>query len=426
MSARAVRWVAGLLGCAVAMAGGCGGTGIPRDGGARSDAGAARDVQADATAATDAGGIEAAADAGGIEAAAAGDAPATSETGAADADAASDTPADALSVDAAEAGGPIVCGTAGATDGGDARTDAARGTFAEFPLPIAGSPYFITAGHGKLWFSGSGANAVLSTITTDGCVTDYQPTGYPIIGGAGAIAFAPDGNVWFTQTTTSQVGHIAPDGSSLWELDLPPGTTPLGITLGPDGNFWFAALGSNSIGRITLDGVFTSFPTPTQFSGPQRPANGPDGRLWFAERGPPSKIGAIDPAIGTIEESDVPNNGTPTTAGIDLGPDGNLWFINYRDADGYLVTRLTPSGTFTDFPIAGGTFLSNIATGPDGYLWLTEQDANNIARLSPSTGVVTEYPVPTPDSQPSGITVGPDGNIWFTEARASKIGRFIP
>jgi len=109
-----------------------------------------------------------------------------------------------------------------------------------------------------------------------------------------------------------------------------------------------------------------------------------------------------------------------------LGPDGNLWFINYRDADGCLVTRVTPSGTFTDFPIAGGTFLRNIAVGPDGNLWLTELDANKIARLSPSNGTVIEYPVPTPDSQPSAITAGPDGNIWFTEYRVGRIGRLTP
>ena len=124
--------------------------------------------------------------------------------------------------------------------------------------------------------------------------------------------------------------------------------------------------------------------------------------------------------------SSPPDNGTPTPGRIALGPDGNLWFINYRDADGFLVTRLTPSGTFTDFPIAGGTFMGDITTGPDGNLWLTEQDANKIARLSPSNGIVTEYSVPTPDSQPTGITAGPDGNIWFTEDRASKIGRFTP
>jgi virginiamycin B lyase len=413
----------------VVVAEGCGGSGVPSDGGATRDVGGTRDIEVDATPLPDAGGtrdVEADStpvpDAGGIEADAR-DAPATDDARAADADAAVDTPAG----DAAEAGGPIDCGTAGATDGGDTRTDAAHGTFAEFPLPIAGSaPYFITAGHGKLWFStGGGAFDLFSTITTDGCLTDYPGRADPLVGKASAITFALDGNVWFNQTTLGQIGHIALDGSSLWVFDLPPGSYPLAITLGPDGNLWFANYGTNAIERMTPEGVLTSFPTPTQFSAPSGLTNGPDGRLWFPERSPPAKIGSIDPATGMIEERYVPDNATPSGP-IVLGPDGNIWFINYRDADGYLVTRLTPSGTFTDFPIAGGTSLRNITTGPDGNLWLTEMDANKIARLSPSNGIVAEYTVPTPDCQPSAITTGPDGNIWFTEDRASKIGRFTP
>src|SRR5687767_7975121 len=36
---------------------------------------------------------------------------------------------------------------------------------------------------------------------------------------------------------------------------------------------------------------------------------------------------------------------------------------------------------------------------------------------------ITEFVVPTPNSQPAGITVGPDGALWFTEENGHKIGR---
>src|ERR1700742_2427686 len=36
---------------------------------------------------------------------------------------------------------------------------------------------------------------------------------------------------------------------------------------------------------------------------------------------------------------------------------------------------------------------------------------------------VTEFPIPTAGSLPSGITVGPDGALWFTESGSGKIGR---
>ena len=64
----------------------------------------------------------------------------------------------------------------------------------------------------------------------------------------------------------------------------------------------------------------------------------------------------------------------------------------------------------------------DIVAGPDGNLWFTEKNANKIGRITPQ-GVITEFDVPTPDSQPAAICVGPDGNIWFTESKAGKVGR---
>lgn len=50
------------------------------------------------------------------------------------------------------------------------------------------------------------------------------------------------------------------------------------------------------------------------------------------------------------------------------------------------------------------------------------------SNLSPNgAGMVTEYPIPTPGSQPVGITSGPCGDgtlcLWFTESTGNKIGK---
>lgn len=42
---------------------------------------------------------------------------------------------------------------------------------------------------------------------------------------------------------------------------------------------------------------------------------------------------------------------------------------------------------------------ARIVTGPDGNLWFTESDANKVARISTS-GAITEFAIPTPNSQP--------------------------
>src|SRR5947209_12140512 len=61
------------------------------------------------------------------------------------------------------------------------------------------------------------------------------------------------------------------------------GSVPNGITAGPDGNLWFTERSGSQIGRITTAGVITEFPIPTTGGQPLGIAAGPDGNLWFTE-----------------------------------------------------------------------------------------------------------------------------------------------
>jgi virginiamycin B lyase len=71
---------------------------------------------------------------------------------------------------------------------------------------------------------------------------------------------------------------------------------------------------------------------------------------------------------------------------------------------------------------------TGIAAGPvDGTLWFTERTANKIGRIT-AAGVITEYAIPTANSEPYAITAGTDGTIWFTESAVdvNQIGRLRP
>src|SRR5438874_1121703 len=66
-----------------------------------------------------------------------------------------------------------------------------------------------------------------------------------------------------------------------------------------------------------------------------------------------------------------------------------------------------------------------IAAGPDGNLWFTEYEVDQIGRITPE-GIIAEFPIPGDNSYPLAITAGPDGNLWFTELSFEphdKIGR---
>jgi virginiamycin B lyase len=75
-----------------------------------------------------------------------------------------------------------------------------------------------------------------------------------------------------------------------------------------------------------------------------------------------------------------------------------------------------------EFPVPGpGADPVDIAAGPDGALWFTEQHADRIGRIS-TRGSVTEFALPIPGSFARGIAAGPDGGVWFTEL-PGRIGR---
>ena len=146
-------------------------------------------------------------------------------------------------------------------------------------------------------------------------------------------------------------------------------------------------------------------------------------------------VGSVRPAtaatftpVGTVTEftiSKVISILSTNPSGIAAGPDGDLWFTQ-QDSD--QIGRMTPSGKVTEFSagITSGAGPDGIAAGPDGNMWFTEFDGDRIGRITLS-GKVTEFHAKiTPESQPAEIAAGPDGNLWFTQQGSNQIGRITP
>jgi virginiamycin B lyase len=146
-------------------------------------------------------------------------------------------------------------------------------------------------------------------------------------------------------------------------------------------------------------------------------APGPDGNLWFTDyRG--NKIGRISPAGIFLRPSfKLPHGGLPL--GIAPGPDGNMWFTEYG---GNRIGRITPEGVITEFGSAADSGPISISPGPDGNVWFTETSGNQVGMITPS-GDLSEFPVPNAHAYPRGIAEGPDGNLWFGEAYGWAVGR---
>ncbi|HTD37305.1 MAG TPA: hypothetical protein VK669_07315 [Candidatus Limnocylindrales bacterium] len=122
-------------------------------------------------------------------------------------------------------------------------------------------------------------------------------------------------------------------------------------------------------------------------------------------------------------------NGGTLNSGLPAGPTATVAVTGTGIAP--VSTAFTPKPTIYQFSIPTASNKPRyIAAGSDGNMWFTEQPGNAVARITPA-GVVTEFPVPTPNAFDAPNGVGPhiigasDGNLWFTEsgATANKIAK---
>jgi streptogramin lyase len=294
---------------------------------------------------------------------------------------------------------------------------ASSGDITEFAVPTAMSgPNAITDGpDGNLWFTEQRSNQI-GRLTPSGVITEFA---IPTAGGnPSAITTGSDGNLWFTEVTTTgiddNIGRLTPAG--VFTAFSVPNSVPTGITSGPDGNLWFTENNTDKIGVMTTAGALTEYSVPTSGSGLSGITAGPDGNLWFVE-GDSNKIGVVTPA-GAITEYTIPT-ASSFTQEITSGPDGNLWFAEFN---GNKIGKITPAGAITEYPTPTGVSPLGISSGADGNVWFTESAGNRIGSMT-QAGAVTEYSIATAGSNPNGIATGPDGNVWFTESSANNIGR---
>ncbi len=291
---------------------------------------------------------------------------------------------------------------AGAANEGESRlTGLGAGTHASGLVAGAG---------GSIWFVGyraqgvvPAAEGVVGRAGADGEVSEFSLGSPGSIGGE--IASAPDGSFWFTQTSTGEVGRIAPGGAPE-KFPLSPGAEPGAIVAGPGNAMWFVEEGVDRVGRVEAGGTITEFRL-TPGSRPAGIAAGPDGALWITERDQ-ARIARMSPAGVVTGTYPLPERQSSPRA-IVVGPDGALWF---NHASVPRIGRLTVAGTIEEFTVPAENGTDGLVLGGDGNLWFN--DFFTIGSIGPS-GEVGEPACVTPacDLPVTGLARGGDGNLWL-------------
>ncbi len=343
--------------------------------------------------------------------------------------------------------------------------------FGKFPplavgLPENSAPLGIAAGpDGNLWFTDPAGVATtgetaIGRMTPSGTVTLFstglQSNSVPL-----GIAAGPDGNLWFTDQggfyagSTNKIGRITPSGV-ITEFSVPAGVIPgdnhtfnnppEGIAPGPDGNVWFAEQsGVNEKQTVTLEGsgtlggtftltfkgqttsaISATATTTTVKSALEALSTIGTGNVKVSVAGSNPKTYSVT-FQGALASTDVEvmtcGAGSLTPAGATCTVATPISGVTNK------IGRITPSGTITEYStgLNAAAKPAEIALGPDGNLWFTDEGVTKaIGRITPS-GTITEYSTglqASNGSKPSSIAPGPDGNLWFTdEGTTAAIGR---
>ncbi len=291
----------------------------------------------------------------------------------------------------------------------------ARAGVSQYPLPSGAHPSGITqAPDGAMWALEDGG-ASIDRVVPDGTVARFPASGFPSLVDA---TFDLGGNLWFTGGTADRLGR-APAGATLGAIstwNFGPGCQPTGVATGPDGAVWFSKLDCNVVGRIDPTSAPDSahldvhLPDGTE---PMRITAGPDGAMWFTAYGS-GRIGRVAPD-GTVT--------WPVPGGLDhpydlaTGADGNLW-VTSDDA----ILRVTTSGAVTRFTAGLPAGPRGIAAGPDGNLYVAASGADALAQVH-LDGTITPIALPA-GAGPQDVAASRDGSIWFTATSGGWIGRW--
>jgi streptogramin lyase len=278
-------------------------------------------------------------------------------------------------------------GAAGCNDGKIVAFSTVNDSASVYPLPSGlAAPANIVEGADaqRMWFTLQHGTYAVSSVSGTDTFSPYKVSGAPPASG---IALGSDHRAWFG-LSAGFIGAVTTTGSTaITRYRLHSAADVVGSTAaGADGNIWFANAGSNGsaygIGKISVSGVGTDYLTKFRT---KDVARGVGGVMWFTVAGQ-SKVGFVS-TVGTDLTlfgqgiSGIPNQ-------IVTGPDGNEYFDELVPGTGQAaVAKITPAGSVTEYALPYGFNPGGLAVGPDGNIWVIDQEHDQLGQLilPPST-----------------------------------------
>ncbi|HLG16826.1 MAG TPA: carboxypeptidase regulatory-like domain-containing protein [Blastocatellia bacterium] len=248
--------------------------------------------------------------------------------------------------------------------------------------------------------------------------------------GPHSIEKAPNGDMWITLALGGKMAKFDPKTRQFQIIESGEngkrGSYPHTLRFDQDGICWYTDAASNSIFRLdpkTLQIKEYKLLKPLEAvnvqamgeSGGITPYGidiGPDGKVWYTKLNG-QRVGVIDPATGKITEWKPPVHGPRR---LEVGADGVVWIPGYASGD---FCSFNPKAAEKDawkvYPLPGAGHDIPYALNVDrrtGQIWICGAGSDTMMRFDPKTEKLTVYPMPTRVTYTREVEFGKDGSVW--------------
>ena len=248
--------------------------------------------------------------------------------------------------------------------------------------------------------------------------------------GPHSLQVAPDGAVWVTLAMGNQLARFDPVAAAVstdaaqsdaWQIhDLEEGYYPHTLRFDPRGRVWYTVAGSNHVGMLDpSSGEHRWIRLPTRNWGTALVMRMMPAFIWLSQR--------VDFDTATSLSSEGAT--APVPYGIDVAPDGGIWFSQLND---HRIGRIDPDSFATELIDTPFSAPRRLRFDAAGMLWIPGFSSGVVASFDPQTREFREFPLPTMEGgravdAPYALNVDRErGGVWICGTNSDTLIRFDP
>lgn len=227
---------------------------------------------------------------------------------------------------------------------------------------------------------------------------------------------AVDGHLFLTGSDSSRLVEFAPETKEFTLYDLPDGFYPHTIRIDQKDRVWFTMAVSNQVAMFDRsDKSFRFYDLPARTLKEKATIFALPVILKLANWGVPIHKMPIDAQSG----------GLPLPYGIDITPDGHVWFTRLHSDEIGHINPDTHEVTFYKTPFVSPRRMRSDA---DGNLWVTVFAEGRLAKFDPKTEKFTLFELPTEplgSETPYSLNIDSKrGVVWINGTASDSMIRF--